>query len=90
MNSAKCIGCPLNPAKCSGCPDYDQCSLDGLFDKIINSKYVSDPKEKVSIYKAALMEKGGFKAYFNPGVSYQDANNGIFMKSLLIVEDKND
>ncbi len=80
----------MSSDKCSGCPDNKKCTLDGLFEKMINPKSIVEPGEKISMAKAGLMEKGGYKAFFNPGVSYQDANKGIFAKSLLIVEDDSD
>ena len=80
----------MSSDKCSGCPDSDKCSLDGLFEKMINPGSLVKPGEKISMAKAGLMEKGGYRAFLNPGVSYKDFSEGRFAKSLLIVEDDSD
>ena len=68
----------------------DKCPLDDFFEKLSNPESLVKPGEKVSMAKAALMEKGGYGAFFNPGVSYQDFQKGRFAKTLLIVEDDSD
>jgi len=80
----------MSSDKCSGCSNKDKCSLDDFFEALSNPEAVLKPGEKVSMYTAKMVEKGGLRALFNPGVSYQDAMEGRIVKSLLIVEDDSD
>ncbi|MAE13142.1 hypothetical protein CMO92_01135 [Candidatus Woesearchaeota archaeon] len=44
------------------------------------------PGEKFSTASARLRAKGGLRAFFAPGVGFEDFNEGVFCKYLLVVE----
>lgn len=67
--------------------DVKKAGFEELFELFNNPRAILKPGQKISNEDAGLMEKGGFGAFFNPGVSFQDAMNGVFSKRTIIVED---
>ena len=62
--------------------DDSGCPLDRLFGVYGHVK----PGEKISGVDEALARKGGMRAFFAPGVSYKDFQEGRFAKILLVCD----
>ncbi|MBT7903669.1 hypothetical protein HN587_07435 [Candidatus Woesearchaeota archaeon] len=63
----------------------NQTPIDDLINAMYSSTGFLKPGEKIDPFAATMIDKGGIRSLFNPGVSYQDFRDGRISKSILIV-----
>jgi hypothetical protein len=64
----------------------DDCTLENFFKAIDNPRGFLKPGEKIGSAQATIIERGGIRSLFAPGLSFEDAISGKICKPILIAD----